>query len=40
MLPDDLKLKVQKMIAEAESPREKAIDVMFEIQETPGLDER
>ena len=36
MLPDDLKLKFQKMIAEAESPREKAIDVMYEIQELDG----
>ena len=36
MLPDDLKLKLQKMIAGAESPREKAIDVMFEIQELQG----
>ncbi len=36
MLPDELKLKLRKMIAEAESPREKAIDVMFEIQELQG----
>ncbi len=36
MLPDDLKRKLQEMIAEAESPREKAIDVMFEIQELQG----
>jgi NADH-quinone oxidoreductase subunit E len=36
MLPDELKLKLQKMISEAESPREKAIDVMFEIQELQG----
>jgi len=36
MLPDELKLKLRKMIAEAESPREKAVDVMFEIQELQG----
>ena len=36
MLPDELKLKLQKMIAEAESPREKAVDVMFAIQELQG----
>src|SRR5208337_2509003 len=36
MLPDELKLKLQKMITEAESPSEKAIDVMFEIQELQG----
>ena len=36
MLPENLKLKLQDMIAGAESPREKAIDVMFEIQEIDG----
>ncbi|SPF40528.1 NADH-quinone oxidoreductase subunit E [Syntrophobacter sp. SbD1] len=36
MLPDELKLKLEKMISDAESPREKAIDVMFEIQELQG----
>jgi len=36
MLPDELRLKLQEMIAGAESPREKAIDVMFEIQELQG----
>ncbi len=36
MLPDELKNKLRKMIAGAESPREKAIDVMFEIQELQG----
>jgi NADH-quinone oxidoreductase subunit E len=36
MLPDELKIKLRKMISEAESPREKAIDVMFEIQELNG----
>lgn len=36
MLPDELKLKLKQIIAEAESPREKAIDVMFEIQEIEG----
>jgi NADH-quinone oxidoreductase subunit E len=36
MLPEHLKLKLQDMIAGAESPREKAIDVMFEIQEIDG----
>ncbi len=36
MLPDELKLKLREMISGAESPREKAIDVMFEIQELQG----
>jgi NADH-quinone oxidoreductase subunit E len=36
MLPDELKRKLRAMIAGAESPREKAIDVMFEIQELQG----
>lgn len=36
MLPDELKIKLGEMIAAAESPREKAIDVMFEIQELQG----
>jgi NADH-quinone oxidoreductase subunit E len=36
MLPDELKLKLKAMIADAESPREKAIDVMFEIQDLQG----
>jgi NADH-quinone oxidoreductase subunit E len=36
MLPEELKTKFASMIAEAESPREKAIDVMFEIQEIYG----
>lgn len=36
MLPDELKSKLREMIAGAESPREKAIDVMFEIQELLG----
>ena len=36
MLPDELKIKLREMIAAAESPREKAIDVMFEIQELQG----
>jgi NADH-quinone oxidoreductase subunit E len=36
MLPEELKLKLRKTIVEAESPREKAIDVMFEIQEHYG----
>ena len=36
MLPYELKLKLGEMIAGAESPREKAIDVMFEIQELQG----
>ncbi len=36
MLPDELKFKLREMIAGAESPREKAIDVMFEIQELQG----
>lgn len=36
MLPDGLKLEFKKMIDEAESPREKAIDVMFAIQEHQG----
>ena len=36
MLPDELKTKLREMIAGAESPREKAIDVMFEIQELQG----
>ncbi|MDR3566962.1 MAG: NADH-quinone oxidoreductase subunit NuoE [Syntrophobacteraceae bacterium] len=36
MLPDELKVKLREVIAAAESPREKAIDVMFEIQELQG----
>jgi len=36
MLSDELKRKLAKMIADAESPREKAVDVMFEIQEVHG----
>jgi NADH-quinone oxidoreductase subunit E len=36
MLPDELKVKLREMIADAESPREKAIDVMFAIQELQG----
>lgn len=36
MLSEDLKFKLQEMIADAESPREKAVDVMFEIQESHG----
>jgi NADH-quinone oxidoreductase subunit E len=36
MLPDELKFKLREMIAGAESPREKAIDVMFAIQELQG----
>lgn len=36
MLPQDLKARLQEMIVGAESPREKAIDVMFEIQDLYG----
>jgi NADH-quinone oxidoreductase subunit E len=36
MLPEDLKQKIKNMITEAESPREKAIDVMLSIQELYG----
>jgi NADH-quinone oxidoreductase subunit E len=36
MLPDQLRAKLCEMIAGAESPREKAIDVMYEIQELQG----
>ena len=36
MLPYELKSKLREMIAGAESPREKAVDVMFEIQELQG----
>ena len=36
MLPDDLRVKLENMIAEAESPREKAVDVMYAIQELQG----
>ncbi len=36
MLPEELRTKFTAMIAEAESPREKAIDVMLEIQEIFG----
>ncbi len=36
MLPDQLRSKLREMIAGAESPREKAIDVMYAIQELQG----
>ena len=36
MLPEDLKEQIKVMIAEAEAPREKAIDVMLRIQELQG----
>ncbi|MHC1726315.1 MAG: NADH-quinone oxidoreductase subunit NuoE [Syntrophobacteraceae bacterium] len=36
MLPEKLKVKLEEMIASAESPREQAIDVMFEIQKNFG----
>ncbi len=36
MLPEELRTKFAAMIAGAESPREKAIDVMFEIQDIYG----
>ena len=36
MLPEELKHKLAAEIAEAESPREKAVDVMFAIQDIRG----
>lgn len=36
MLSDDLKSKIVEMIAEAVTPRERAVDVMNEIQEVHG----
>lgn len=36
MLPDQLRQHLQKVISEAEYPREKAIDVMYEIQKHFG----
>lgn len=36
MLPEDLKRKLETMIAEGVTPREKAVDVMLTIQDTFG----
>ncbi len=36
MLPDDLKKTLSELIADAEAPREKAVDVMFELQDHYG----
>lgn len=36
MLPSEMKTKLESLIAHAENPREKAIDVMFEMQDHYG----
>jgi NADH-quinone oxidoreductase subunit E len=36
MLPEELRQKFEKMIREAESPREKAVDVMLDLQDHYG----